>query len=116
MWLVIRNRQNHRFADATPDERRTMYQPGDLIDMGDWEDGPGRKALENPAMLSIEIHDRSAGELLDEWTPLAGLQARELSINLEGLLAISDHQNNLATAWDDMAPMLEASISPRVVV
>lgn len=62
MWLVIRNRQNHRYAAATEEERRSLYQPGDIIDLGDWPGGPGKKVEESDTMIAVEIRDRTTNQ------------------------------------------------------
>lgn len=62
MWIILRNRQNHQFGTASAEKRSGLYQPGDIIALGDWPNGPGVKVEASDTMIAIEIKNRNTAQ------------------------------------------------------
>lgn len=60
-WIVIRAVDNHRVATASPEERRGLWQRGDVVDVLDIH--PGRKVISSANLLAYEIEGVTAAEL-----------------------------------------------------
>ena len=141
VWLVIRNRQHHKYLTATEEERKSMYQPGDIIAIGDWPDGPGKKVEEKSTMIAIEIKDRTTAEFeawmkqslierfgpqaeskFDEFFFGAGKEKRGWKIDiptvLQGLTAgqktwLQNNKNNISLTGAQFANAFKTAIKRR---
>ncbi len=60
-WVTIRVVDNHGVSAASANERRWLWQRGDIVDVTDVH--PGRKVTASPRMLAIEFPGKTAADL-----------------------------------------------------
>lgn len=62
-WVTIRVLDNHRVATASAEERRELWQRGDIVDVLDEHPGPGVTA--SPKLLAVNFPGVKAETLKD---------------------------------------------------
>jgi hypothetical protein len=62
-WVTLRIVDNHQVATASPEQRRQLWQRGDIVDVADEHPGPGVTA--SPRLLAINFPGVPASQLQD---------------------------------------------------
>lgn len=84
-WIVIRAVDNHRVATASPEERRVLWQRGDVVEVLDIH--PGRKVIASENLLAYEIEGVTAADLAHLKEPGVGGARRAVKLRLDKVLA-----------------------------